>query len=195
MNALVPSLGEIQRSLSGAWDLFLGRPQGLDKLDRSVEGFWRSFGVIVLLLPIHALSLWADARLRERDGSEGLGDPSSFDLVAEYARLGLDWIAFPALLAAFAGVLGIGATYVSYVVARNWAAPIGMTIALTPLVLEAVGVLPQGLGGLLFLIAVAVVLRYHFMILRIALKADLPLAIALLLTDLALSFLIFWALA
>ena len=51
---------EIERSLTGAWRLFLGKPDAMRFFDASVEGFWRSFGAIVLVAPLYALTALAD---------------------------------------------------------------------------------------------------------------------------------------
>jgi len=42
---------EIRESLAGAWQVMKGDPDGLDRMDNSVEGFWRSFGVFFLIVP------------------------------------------------------------------------------------------------------------------------------------------------
>ena len=66
---------EIARSLTGAWHLFLDRPDAMRYFDLSIEGFWRSFRAIVLLLPAYILSTLAErvitlARSDPAPGSE-----------------------------------------------------------------------------------------------------------------------------
>ena len=51
---------EIERSLTGAWRLFLGKPDAMRQFDSSVDGFWRSFRAIVLIAPLYALTALAD---------------------------------------------------------------------------------------------------------------------------------------
>ena len=53
------SLANIVRdNLTGAWHLMLGRPEGLNRLDTSLEGFWRSFAAVILLVPFgHLLAM------------------------------------------------------------------------------------------------------------------------------------------
>ena len=51
---------EIARSLTGAWRLFLGRPDAMRFFDTSVDGFWRSFRAIILVAPLYALTALAD---------------------------------------------------------------------------------------------------------------------------------------
>jgi len=179
---LTPS--EIARSLGGAWQLFLARPDGLQRLDRSLGGFWRSFLVILLILPINAVSMLAASRLEITDGT--------FDQLfwGGLPILFLDWISFPVLLALAAGPLGVKRTYVDYVVARNWASPLASALLAVPLVLQGGGIIPAGMSTLLSLVAMALVLRYHFLVLRIALGVTIPIAIALVVFDVLLSIFI-----
>ena len=189
--ALVPSVAETRRSLAASYDLFRGREAGLAKLDRTVDGFFRSFGVIALLLPLNAVLVVAEMRLVERAGTVPAEELSfSAFAVLKFAALAVDWLAFPVLLALFAGWLGVGRTYVSYVVARNWAAPLAMSLSAIPAILFAGGLVGEELAVIVFLVVLALVLRYHYMILRIALKVDPPVALALVIGDLVLSILI-----
>jgi hypothetical protein len=175
---------EIVRSLGGAWELFLGRAEGLTRLDRSLGGFWRSFLVILLILPINAVSMLAVSRV----GTTG----ETFDQLfwGGLPVLFLDWVAFPALLAAVAGPLGVKRTYVDYVVARNWASPLAAALLAVPLLLQGAGFLPSGVATLLSLVALAVVLRYHFMIVRFALRTTIPISIGVVVADVFLSIFI-----
>ena len=53
-SAAMNVIAYVRENLAGAWQVMLGRPEGLDRLDTSLEGFWRSFGVIVLVAPFAA---------------------------------------------------------------------------------------------------------------------------------------------
>ncbi|MBJ3775374.1 hypothetical protein [Acuticoccus mangrovi] len=178
------STAEITGSLRGAWQLFCNRPDGLRALDRSVTGFWRSFRVIVLLLPINAITMLAVSRMGR--GTESFGDL----FLGGLPVLLLDWIAFPVVMAVAAGSLGVKATYVSYVVARNWAAPISSAILAIPFILQGAGWVEPTLAVILSLIAMGLVLRYHYLILRIALGTTVPISIGLVIVDMLLSLLL-----
>jgi len=180
----VLSVSEISRSLTGAWLLFLGRPDGLQALDRSLSGFWRSFLVVILILPINAVTMFGVSR------SEGATETFDALFWGNLPVLFLDWVAFPAVLAAAAGPLDVKRTYVSYVVARNWATPLAATILAIPLILQGAGWLPATAATLLSLAGMAIVLRYHFMILRMALGTTVPVSAGLVAADLFLSLLI-----
>ncbi|WP_075221914.1 hypothetical protein [Acuticoccus yangtzensis] len=177
------TVAEISRSLEGAWRLFRNRRDGLDLLDRSLEGFWRSFGALLLILPIDAISLLALSRIAVQ--------PPLFEaFLSRLPALALDWVLFPIILAALAKPLGISKSYVSYVVARNWAAPISWVIVTIPIVLQGAGFLGDQMAIIATLVALMVAVRYHFLIIRISLGVTIEVAVALIAVDLVISFLV-----
>jgi len=177
-------LSEISRSLRGAAALFFGRKEGLQALDRTVDGFWRSFGAIILLLPLNAITVFA----LTRSGASSAGFTSLF--LSQIPILVLDWVMFPIALAFAVRPLGLSANYVSYVVARNWAAPLMAAILTIPFLLQGAGWVSINVAALFSLAALLVVLRYHYMVVRIALGADVGIAIALVGADLLLTLFI-----
>ena len=54
---------EIVRSLTGAWELFLDRPGAMRHFDVSVDGFWRSFAAVLLVVPSYAFAVLADRQM------------------------------------------------------------------------------------------------------------------------------------
>lgn len=180
----MPDLSEISRSLRGAAALFLGRKDGLLALDRTVDGFWRSFWVILLLLPLNAITVLAMTRVGRASDTFGAL------FFAQLPILVLDWIAFPIALAFAAKPMGVSANYVSYVVARNWSAPIAAAILTIPFLLQGAGWVPMNGAALLSLVALVVVLRYHYVVVRLALGAAMPMAIGVVAGDLILTLLI-----
>ena len=52
----------IGENLAGAWAVMRGRREGLARLDLSIEGFWRSFAAIVLLIPFAFLAWLSQVR-------------------------------------------------------------------------------------------------------------------------------------
>lgn len=176
---------EIARSFRGVIALFMGKAEGLKLLDRSVDGFWRSFAVIVLLLPFSAVNVLAVIRLG------GSGDNFSQLFFRQLPVLGLDWIAFPLAMAAAAKPLGVSANYVTFVVARNWAAPICAAVVTVPYLLQGAGWVPAEGAALLSLIAFLVVIWYDYVIIRLTLRAPVSITAGLVIADLLLSLLIF----
>ena len=177
---------EIVRSLNGAWELFLDRPGAMRYFDISVEGFWRSFGAVVLVVPSYALAVLAERTMMALDPAAPVQDGTAF-LVQSVIGLGLDWMALPVILALLARPLGIGRHYAAFVVARNW----GAVIAIVPYgaigLLIVLGVVGVELANLLMLAALIVVLRYTYLIARRALDVSLGFAIGIVVLDFVVS--------
>ncbi|WP_349359381.1 hypothetical protein [Stappia sp.] len=166
----MPSLAEIQRSTAAAWNLLLNRPGALAGFDTSFAGFWRSFSVILLLLPLVALASLSEARVLVSGEAADVA-PLSLELflTARAVALGLDWVFVPLVLALIAGPLGVGAGYVAYVVVRNWSALV-MALVTAPLfALHLIGFLPGGLLMLFLLVATLVFVRYRYIATRVTL--------------------------
>jgi len=49
-------MNEIRAALDGSWLLLRNRPEGMAFFDQSLQGFWRSFQVVFLLIPVFLLS-------------------------------------------------------------------------------------------------------------------------------------------
>ncbi|MEC9470098.1 MAG: hypothetical protein VYA18_10295, partial [Pseudomonadota bacterium] len=112
---------EIRAALDGSWLLLRNRPEGMAFFDQSIQGFWRSFSVIFLLVPVYVVSCLAEKRLFF---AENLYHPDAFPngsyWFAQFLGMGVDWLALPLLLALLAAPIGISNRYVSFIVVRNW---------------------------------------------------------------------------
>lgn len=178
---------EITRSLTGAWELFLDRPGAMRFFDVSVDGFWRSFAAVVLVVPTYALAVLADNQM-SLAADPGLAPESGAGfLLHNGVGLLLDWIALPLILALLARPLGIAHHYAEFVVARNWCA----VIASAPFgiigLLIVSGVVGTDFGSLLMLAALIAVLRYNYVIARRSLEASVGFAIGIVVLDFVVS--------
>jgi len=177
---------EITRSLTGAWELFLDRPGAMRFFDMSVDGFWRSFAAVVLVVPSYAFAVLADQRMAAADPSLPLESGTGL-LVHNGIGLALDWIALPLILALLARPLGIARHYPEFVVARNWCA----VLAAVPFgvigLLIVAGVVGADFGSLLMLAALVAVLRYNYVIARRSLEASVGFAIGIVVLDFVVS--------
>ena len=189
MNPL-PSPGEIARSLSGAWRLFLNRADAMRLFDVSIGGFWRSFAAIILVVPLSVPVAMAERAARLAQPASGLPLSEQSFWSAWLVALTVDWVLFPALLALGAGFLGVGRTYTAFVVARNWGGVIETVPQAVWAALVVAGVLSTEIAQDLYLALLIIVLRYHYLIVRQALQAPVGLAIALVIADFLLSMLI-----
>ena len=176
---------EIARSLTGAWGLFLDRADAMRHFDVSVDGFWRSFRVVVLVLPLYVLTSLAERTIAA--STMGPAPDAAMFLLGNAVSLGLDWITLPIVLALAARPLGIERNYSAFVIARNW----GSVIATIPFgaisLLLLFGMIGPEIANFLMLAALMVVLRYNFLIARRALDVAVGFAIGIVVLDLATS--------
>nr|WP_304363731.1 hypothetical protein [Jiella sp. LLJ827] len=95
-----------------------GRGEGLNRLDLSADGFWRSFSAIVISLPPIALS-WLVFETRERAGPAG--DTSGIVIYGAHAFADvLSWLLPIFILMLVARRIGYSRKIVPLVVATNW---------------------------------------------------------------------------
>ncbi|MEX0344795.1 MAG: transporter [Rhizobiaceae bacterium] len=133
----MPPADDIQRYLTGAWRLMMGRPEGLDLLDISSDGFWNSFFAIILAVPVLGVT-WVNYTNEIAGPDDNLA--SRVGIVALFAFVDLAaWIIPIIVLALAAGPLGIGDRFVHYVIASNWGSVITAWSLLPPSALELIG--------------------------------------------------------
>ncbi len=177
--------------IEAAVALFLGRPGALARFDVSLDGFWRSFAAIVLVLPSYAISLMAIRRGQMQQLPADVVDVPWVGFAAErVVVLGLDWMALPLVLALLAGRLGIGGRYVPYIVARNWAAPVAAALNAVPALFYAAGLIDEEIAAILTVVVLLVILHYGYRIARQALAVPIGLAIGIVVLDLLLGLLV-----
>ena len=130
----MPPAEAIQQYLTGAWQLMMGRPDGLGRLDLSVDGFWNSFFAIVVALPALTVG-WVS--VANQLGGEAFSERLS--VVVRLAMIDLlTWVVPIATLAAVARPLGIAKRFVPYVVASNWGSALFVWMMLPPAVIDLV---------------------------------------------------------
>jgi len=185
------SLGEIRAALDGSWLLLRNRSEGMAFFDQSIQGFWRSFSVIVLLLPAFLVSGLAEKQFYF---DENMFHPDAFPngayWTAQMLALGLDWITFPVLLALLARPIGISHRYVSFIVARNWTSLLASIPYLIIYLAFLLGVISPGISVLLSFFCLLAVLWYRFLVARIALQATISLSIGVVVLDIVLTLVI-----
>lgn len=186
----MPTREEIVRSLGGAWALFFNRREGMQAFDTSADGFFRSFAVIVLLLVPYSISVLAEVRLLQLDGAPVDGFPMVWFFTWKLVGLGVDWITYPIVLAVLARPLGLASRYARFVVARNWTSPIALSLSVLPAILFAAGLIGQEIAAILFLVVVVLVIRYQYLVTRIALGTGIAPTVGLVVLDLLLSLVI-----
>lgn len=109
----------IAQGWQGAILLFRRNPAGMQILDCSVEGFWKSFLIPLLLIPLNLVALLPIAEAADAD-FPGLAITHCMSDV-------INIILFPVLLVPLTRFLGLSNAYVPFIVANNWAfLPLGL---------------------------------------------------------------------
>jgi len=109
---------EIESGLKGAWQLMLGRTQGLGLLDLSADGFWNSFHAIVVSFP-PLFAMWTLQALDLVPAGSSFAERAG--LVTRMA-IGdvIAWVAPLAVIAYGLTRAGMKGAVSPYIVANNW---------------------------------------------------------------------------
>lgn len=174
-------------AIRGAVEIFLGRRDGLRRFDLSVEGFWRSFAAILYVLPLFAIVVAADWMMVS--GQPAHPSREAF-ILARLVDLAIEWCTLPIALGLLAKRLGIGRTYVAYVVARNWSGIVSVAPLALLSLLFGLGALSLEVMELLSLLVIGAMLFYGYRIARWTLVWPASMAAGLVAADLALSLIL-----
>ena len=181
----------LRDNLAGAWQVMLGRSQGLNRLDTSLDGFWRSFAAIVFLIPFTSMSLLSQDLYNRNCGIPARLTGGSFGIYG--IALVVDWVAFPLIFAVFARVFGFGARYVPFIVSRNWASVILTALAAIVDLLHLGGVLPSPVLPIAGLIVTAIAIYVSYKVTRTALAVPVVTAVPIVVLDILVSLTIWSA--
>ncbi len=188
---MIGGLKSIRDNIAGASEIMLGRPEGLNRLDTSIDGFWRSFGAVVLVAPFALLSILSQETLTVPGAATA--QITGAHLTLDGIALIVDWFTFPLIFALLARPFGLGSHYVPFIVARNWASVVIAAMVSVVHALHLLGVLPAAVMPYALLVAIAVSLRLSYVIVRTTLFVSMALALPIVILDLVLSLTI-WSL-
>jgi len=155
------------RQIKGAFRLGQRDPAGLADLDVSIDGFWRSFGAAVLVLPAYAVLVLTEP------APTGVVIRPPVDPLVQVLVDGIAyvvyWTIMPVLMIHITRLLQREKAYTAYVVADNWAqVPQTYLMALVSLIGES-ALLPQSVQALLAFAAMIWVLLFKFSVARLTL--------------------------
>lgn len=182
------TFAEISGSLYAITDMVRGRPHAMKRLDTSYEGFWRSFLVIILLLPFFGIVHVAErhALIENSAMTEDLFPTGRFLVLRVLGTL-VDFVDFPLLLALIGGLLGISRRYVPYVVALNWLTPLIVIPSSLIYLVYLIGLYGIATATELALLVSMVGLWLEFLVTRATLQVSIAFAIGLVAMHFALS--------
>ncbi len=180
------SLDEVARSLNGAWLLFFDRPNAMRLFDASYGGFWRSFQAVILVVPAYELTVLADHRAYLAAAEAGTFNEAAY-FAAKWLAFAFDWVTLPLLLAALARFLNIQKGYPAYVVARNWSSVLTVLPFAVIALADLAGLISPQVLFFPSLLALAIALRFSYLIARRALDVGVDVAIGFVVLDFLVS--------
>lgn len=114
----MPPADEIQRNVTAAWRIMMGRYELVRAYDVSADGFWNSFFAIVLCLPV-LLTSWVPLANEMSSPISSFGERLSIVLRLAIVDLA-SWVLPLVVLALLAGLIDVRDRFVQYVVVTNW---------------------------------------------------------------------------
>lgn len=181
----MPSIQEITASIYGSWRLALIDRRGMSWFNHSIEGFWRSFFVALLLAPLAAIMVGYQL------GHAAPHIDGGRLIAIEIVSYALGWIVYPVAALFACRLMGLSDHYVSYIIVYNWSHVIPAVVALPIGIAALLGLLSLGSAGTILLIVTVAVLAYRWFIARVALGADGLTAAALVALELLLELLVY----
>ncbi|WP_425407485.1 hypothetical protein [Hwanghaeella sp.] len=182
-----PSLLEVQVNFIGAWRLFRRDPGGAALFGRDEQAFWKSFWCAAIIAPAYiALLLLIPDQLR----SEA---PLARVVPVEVISYTIGWVAWPLVVHAAFGVLGIRDKFIPYIVAYNWSSGPQIVLLLLITLVCVTFNLPLSIFLMFNLIAMVWLLAYHGYIIKVTTGLDLPVVVFMVLGEAVLSYMINFA--
>jgi hypothetical protein len=186
-------LAYFRDNLAGAWQIIFGRPEGLNRLDTSIEGFWRSFAVVIVVAPIAFLAMVGE-EVPSSDANAVAAPLTAVSILLYGITLLVDWFAFPLVFALLAPSFGLGSRYVPFIVARNWASIYISAFVAIVHVLRIFGLVPIVVLPYALIVVLAIALRLSYVIVRTTLSVSITMALPIVVLDFLLSLAI-WSIS
>ena len=156
----------VNRSLDAAFGLVMRDRRAWDKFDLTVEGFYRSFAALLIVLPINIVTDLIQVQMaaveRLRQGKEvveqayGVGE-AVFSTLA----LAVDWIIFPIVMIFVLRYLGLSHRYAPLIIAHNWGTIVVYLFNMPALLLFAAGFISSDDAVALYMITLVFALYYR----------------------------------
>ncbi len=176
----MPRREEIIAALYGAYLLARFDPRGMQYFDISLEGFWRSFFALALVVPFALHSL-----VTNYPETEASTTWVTFVVAAYYI---VDWISFPLLMIPVAQALRLSHTYIPFIIASNWTTVVQSAVFFGLSLFAQTGALPLLAMQIIALPILMYVFMYQVFVARTAFGFSTMVAAALTVVDFVLSY-------
>ena len=180
----MPTILEFVYVLRGLGRLVQFDVGGLGYFDRSIEGFWRSFRVALLIAPLYAILIPFDLeRIQPTAGWQHI-------MITEILAYVVSWLLYPLVAYEICRLIGREAEYPGYIVVYNWSTILIVMANLLVWLPTAMGITEADTSNHLSLIVYVLFLIYLWFIARVALRIDPFSAIGLAFTSCVLTILL-----
>lgn len=188
----MPSFAEALRAIEGSVAIARRDPDASRFFDLSADAFWRSFGVVIFLVPLYFIVSAAETRmLVEMQDRLSVAPPGYWDLlISNLVTLGIEWFAYPIAILFIAPLFAVGQRVSPYIIVYNWSSLTISLVMLPNFVLYMIGVFPIAMAVLVNFGLVLAVVWYRFLLAREVLAAPMGTAIGFVALDVVLSLFI-----
>ncbi|CDO58278.1 Putative membrane protein [Candidatus Phaeomarinobacter ectocarpi] len=188
----MPSLSEALRAIEGSVAIARRDPDASRFFDLSADAFWRSFAVVIFLVPLYFIVSAAETRMLFEMRDQITGTPPGYGdlLISNLATLGIEWFAYPIAILFIAPLFSVGQRVSPYIIVYNWSS-LAISLVMVPnFVLYLLGVFPIAMAVLVNFGLVLAVVWYRFLLAREVLGAPIGTAIGFVALDVVLSLFI-----
>ena len=183
-------LAEITKSINGAWRIARMDQNALNYFNMSIEGFWRSFLAVLIVLPLYVVFLVLN--LGQLSGMElptGSATSKELYVAIKLAAHILGWLAFPVVMIPISRLMDLSQSYVPYIIVWNWSNVLVMAVILPAVLLFPPSAQSGQSAKLILMAAQITVLFYGYLVARAGLQCKILTAIGVVMLDLLLGLL------
>lgn len=177
--------GSSLSSLWGSIELAQFDRNALDRFDMTMAGFWRSFSVVLVLVPVFLLTMYLQNTYILRIERT----PNAYNLLL--LSFLVEWVIFIALLAGITRFLKVFDDFPGAMAVYNWCRPVALSFLIPVYAAGASGLAGQELMALLFYIALTLRSIYLGYILHLTLRVGFGAILAIILLDFVLGQVVF----
>lgn len=183
-------LVEITKSINGAWRIARMDQNALNYFNISIEGFWRSFLAVLIVVPLYVVFLVLN--LGQLSGMElptGSATSKELYVAIKLAAHILGWLAFPVVMIPISRLMDLSQSYVPYIIVWNWSNVLVMAVILPAVLLFPPSAQSGQSAKLILMAAQITVLFYGYLVARAGLQCKILTAIGVVMLDLLLGLL------
>ncbi len=185
------TISDIRNAMTGSFLLARRDTSGLKFFDVGIEGFWRSFLVIVPIAPFYVLYSIQEIRIAQEIDPQGVFVVTNAGFIAaKIMLLVLDWLVFPIAMIFITRLLVLWPRYIPFIAVYNWSSLFVIAVLAPPALLYVMGIISAEMVTTFNLFATFFVLYYRWYVAKTILETAGLTAALIVAFDLILSLLV-----